>query len=267
MRINDPSSSIPNLAGQSTQARLKASLQKLSTGLRINRASDDAAGLSVSESLRSQIRGGQTAENNTGDALSMLRIAEGGGQQITETLQRMRELALQASNGTYSAKDRSAMQSEYAALASEISDVAAGTTYNGIPLLNAKTPATFQIGTDGTKTGKLDVRTGTGLDPSALGDLSSAGSARGAVKSIDGALSQILSNRSGIGAAMNRLTSASDQLAGFDAATSAAESQIRDTDYAQEAMALASAKILDQAALAMSAQSNMLPANILNLLR
>jgi len=128
-----------------TNRAMQKSLEKLSTGLRINRASDDAAGLSVSEGLRTQIRGSKMASRNATDALAMLQIAEAGTQQITDSLQRMRELAIQSANGTYANTERSYINQEFQALASEISRIALAVSYNGIPLLAGTTPFSFQI--------------------------------------------------------------------------------------------------------------------------
>ena len=133
-----------------TNTAMKNSLEKLSTGLRINRASDDAAGLSVSEGLRSQIRGSQMAQRNANDGLAMLQIAESGTSQITDSLQRMRELAVQAANGTYSNTDRGYINQEYAALASEITRIAQSTSYNGVALLSTSSAFSFQISSAST---------------------------------------------------------------------------------------------------------------------
>lgn len=263
MRIQDtPRAATPNSANQ---ARLRSSLEKLSTGLRINRASDDAAGLSLSEGLRQQIRGSQMADSNASNALAMLQIADSGSQQMTDALGRMRELALQAANGTYNTNDRKAMDLEYQALASEVSSIAQSTSYNGIPLLNGQ-PMQFQVGSSGSSTDSLSVGGASLPSISSLGGIASQASAQGATSALDQYIQSVSSMRSSIGSSMNRLSVASSNLGSFAASAAEAESRIRNTDYAQEAMELARGMILNQSSNAMIAQANQVPKGVLSLL-
>ena len=218
------------------------SLEKLSTGLRINRAADDAAGLSVSEGLRSQIRGSNTAQRNANDALAMLQIAESGTQEITNSLQRMRELAIQASNGTYTNTDRDYIQAEFTQLKCEITRIAQATTYNGVKLLDVGSAAStfsFQISASGpgeaaeASTISFSVKkdlAGT-LD---LGQVSGQSLAQGAITKIDNVLTSVLSMRADIGASMNRLEKTVSNLGVMVTNMTDAESRIRDTDFASE---------------------------------
>lgn len=264
MRIQDSlhAGSTPNRANQ---ARLRSSLEQLSTGLRINRASDDAAGLALSEGLRQQIRGSQMADANTSNGLAMLQIADSGSQQMSDTLGRMRELAIQAANGTYNANDRKAMNAEYQALASEVGSIAESTSYNGIPLLNGKA-VQFQVGSSAGAADKLSFGGASIPSVSTLGGLASQSSAQQATSAIDDYLQSVNQMRSTIGSTMNRLSVASSNLGSFTASATDAESRIRDTDYAQQAMELARGMILNKSSMAMIAQANQVPRGVLSLL-
>jgi flagellin len=251
-----------------TGTDMQKSLEKLSTGLRINRAADDAAGLSVSEGLRSQIRGSSMAQRNANDGLAMLQIAESGTQQITDSLQRMRELAVQSSNGTYTNTDRGYIAAEYNALASEINRIASATTYNGIQLLSTTTAFSFQISaasTGGSSTiGFTPINLSTGLS---FGGVSLQTSASTAIASIDNILSSVLSLRSNIGSTMNRLTTTVSNLGDMVTNLTDAESRIRDTDFASETMEFTRNQILTQSAQSMLSQANQLPSAVLSLLQ
>ncbi|HNY30487.1 MAG TPA: flagellin [Fibrobacteria bacterium] len=263
MRIQDVlNAGTPNRANQ---ARLRSSLEQLSTGLRINRASDDAAGLSLSEGLRQQIRGSQMAESNTSSALAMLQIAESGGQQMTDALGRMRELAIQAANGTYNANDRKAMDAEYQALASEVGAIAKSTSYNGIPLLDGRS-VQFQVGASAGPAQQLSFGGASTPSLSTLGGLGSQSSAQSATSAIDDYLKSVNQMRSSIGSTMNRLSVASSNLGSYSASATDAESRIRDTEYATQAMELARGLILNSSSQAMIAQANQVPKGVLNLL-
>lgn len=267
MLINDNSSALGiQNASRLNQQRIRSSLFKLATGLRINSASDDAAGLASSETLRAQIRGSQMAQTNSNDALAMLQIADSGGQQISDVLQRMRELAIQSSNSTYSAADRSAMQSEYASLASEVSAISQGTTYNGQNLLSGQQKFSFQVGDSAQGTSVLNVSTNALSSAPSFGDVSNPSSAQGAIGSIDSLMRSVMAMRSGLGASMNRLSAASTNLGNDIAATTDAESRIRDTDFAQETTQLALAQILNKSSSSMLAQANLLPSGVMGLL-
>jgi len=259
-----------------TGTNMQKSLEKLSSGLRINRAADDAAGLSVSEGLRSQIRGSGMAQRNANDGLALLQIAESGTQQITDSLQRMRELAVQSSNGTYTNTDRGYIQQEYAALASEITRIASATTYNGIQLLSTVSNFSFQISaaaSGGSSTISFSATSAgfsatqnlsTGLS---FGGVSTQSTAQSAISSIDGILASVLSMRSTIGSTMNRLTTTVSNLGDMVTNLTDAESRIRDTDFAKETMQFTRNQILTQSAQSMLSQANQLPSAVLSLLR
>ena len=259
-----------------TNRYMQKSLEKLSTGLRINRASDDAAGLSVSEGLRTQIRGSQMASRNATDGLAMLQIAEAATQQITDSLQRMRELTIQSANGTYGNAERGYIDQEYQALASEIGRIALSVTYNGIPLLASTTPFSFQISAaasgnsstisfSATSAGFSNtVNLSTGLT---FGGVSLQSAASTAIGNIDSILASVLSMRSTIGATMNRLTTTVSNLGDMVTNLTDAESRIRDTDFAKETMQFTRNQILTQSAQSMLSQANQLPSAVLSLLR
>ena len=255
-----------SLAG--TDRNMQKSLEKLSTGLRINRASDDAAGLSVSEGLRTQIRGSDMARRNANDALAMLQIAEAGTQQITDSLQRMRELAIQSANGTYGNTERGYIDQEFQALASEINRIALAVQYNNIPLLASTTPFSFQISAEATGTSStisftpIDLSTGL-----SFGGVSVQSAAQMAIGSIDSILTSVLSLRATVGATMNRLEATVTNLGAMITNYSDAESRIRDTDFATETTTFTRNQILTQSANSMLSQANPLPNNVLSLLK
>jgi flagellin len=268
MRINNANSVWMQAAMSASDKSTSKSLQKLATALRINQASDDAAGLSLSESLRSQIRDSQMSQRNASDGMAMLQIADAGTQQISESLQRMRELAIQSANGTLNDKDRKAIQDEYAQLQQQISGVAQGTTYNGQALLTGgPSGMSFQVAGSG---GGSVISYSTGTDLSAtldVGKIDSAASAQKALASIDKVFQSVMGVRSGIGATMNRLDATSTNLGNAIPNLTDAESRIRDTDFANEIAQLAKSQILGQSSMAMMAQANQMPSGIMNLLR
>lgn len=270
MRIyNNPSAISTQTQLASSNVAMSKSLEKLSTGLRVNRAADDAAGLSVSEGLRSQIRGDTMAQRNSNDGLAMLQIAESGTQMITDSLQRMRELAIQSSNGTYTDTDRAYIQSEFTALKSEITRIAQATTYNGINLLATTSSFSFQVSSaksGASSTISFSVATNLSGDLS-LGSVGSQAAAQTAIASIDSALGSVLSMRSDVGAAMNRLEKTVSNLGSMITNTTDAESRIRDTDFASESTKFTRNQILTNSATSMLAQANQLPQGVLSLLR
>lgn len=270
MRIyNNPSAISTQTQLASSNVAMSKSLEKLSTGLRVNRAADDAAGLSVSEGLRSQIRGDTMAQRNSNDGLAMLQIAESGTQMITDSLQRMRELAIQSSNGTYTDTDRAYIQSEFTALKSEITRIAQATTYNGINLLATTSSFSFQVSSaksGASSTISFSVATNLSGDLS-LGSVGSQAAAQTAIASIDSALGSVLSMRSDVGAAMNRLEKTVANLGSMITNTTDAESRIRDTDFASESTKFTRNQILTNSATSMLAQANQLPQGVLSLLR
>jgi len=256
-----------------TNTQMSKSLEKLSTGLRINRAADDAAGLSLSEGLRAQIRGSEQARRNSDDATAMLQIAESGAQEITDSLQRMRELAIEASNGTYSNTERAYIQLEYGQLSCEITRIANAVTYNGIPLLTTEASFTFQVSALGTGMASTISFSTVRLDDSSSGlDLagsavSSQSLAQMAIGSIDSALNSVLNLRATIGAVMNRLEKTINSLGVMVSNLSDAESRIRDLDFATETTKFTRNQILTQSGTSMLSQANQLPQGVLSLLK
>jgi len=270
MRIYNNVSSVSTQNSLATaNVGMSKSLEKLSTGLRINRAADDAAGLSVSEGLRSQIRGSQTAQRNANDGLALLQIAESGTNEITNSLQRMRELAIQSSNGTYTNTDRNYIQAEFTALKSEITRIAQATTYNGVDLLASTSSFSFQVSSASSGSSSVisfTVATNLSSDLS-LGSVGSQSAAQTAIASIDTALASVLSMRSDVGAAMNRLEKTVSNLGVAITNMTDAESRIRDTDFATETTQFTRNQILTNSAQSMLAQANQLPQGVMSLLR
>ncbi len=253
---------------------MSKSLEKLSTGLRINRASDDAAGLSVSEGLRSQIRGSQMSQRNSDDALAMLQIAESGAQEVVNSLQRMRELALQSANGTYSNTDRAYLQQEYSQLTSEINRIGEATSYNGITLINGSASTfTFQVSASASGTASSSTISFRTLDLATIGHsevvgtVDSQSNAQAAVASIDAALNSVLNLRSNIGSVMNRLDKTITNLGNMVSNLSDAESRIRDVDFATESTKFSRNQVLSQSSQSMLAQAIQLPQGVMSLLR
>jgi flagellin len=257
---------------QGTNAAMAKSLEKLSSGLRINRAADDAAGLSVSEGLRSQIRGDSMAQRNANDGLAMLQIAESGTQEITNSLQRMRELAIQSSNGTYTNTDRAYIQAEFNALKSEITRIAQSTTYNGVDLLSNTSVHSFQVssgksaGASSSSTISFNMSTDLSAADLGFGSVGTQNAAQAAITNIDRTLGSVLTMRSDVGAAMNRLEKTVANLGVSITNTTDAESRIRDTDFASETTKFTRNQILTNSATSMLAQANQLPQGVLSLL-
>ena len=253
---------------------MSKSLEKLSTGLRINRAADDAAGLSVSEGLRSQIRGSQMSQRNSDDALALLQIAESGAQEVVNSLQRMRELALQSANGTYSNTDRAYIQQEFSQLTSEINRIGESTSYNGITLINGQASTfTFQVSASASGTASSSTISFQTMDLATIGHAETVGSvdsqaaAQASVASIDAALNSVLNLRANIGSVMNRLDKTITNLGNMVSNLSDAESRIRDVDFATESTKFSRNQILSQSSQSMLSQANQLPQGVMSLLR
>jgi len=246
------------------------SSRRLSSGLRIQTAADDAAGLGISERLRARIRSYDQARRNADEGIAMLNVGEGALATVSDLLVRMRELATQALNGTNGALDLKNLNGEYRALADEIARIEASATYNGIPLLDgSRATIEFFVGTDAdSETIRID--TDRSLSNTlALGNsrLSNAKQARKAVKRVDRAIDHLSSLRGRFGSVQSRLTSTVQHLSGQFEAASAAESRIRDVDFARETAELTRQQILQQQAIAMIAQGNSQPALVLQLLQ
>ncbi len=256
---------------------LSKTMEKLSSGYRINRAADDAAGLTLSENLRAQIRGSQKALANVQDGINVLNIADGAMAQITENLQRMRELAVQAANDTYDTAQRTAMQSEYDQLALDITRISDATEFNGVSLLNGTAPATaltLQIGPNNTagvdtlNVGGLGVF--ADIDATTLGvgagNLSTNANANTAIGNLDTAIGTVNTRRGLVGAVTNRLEGAANNLMIGIENLSSSESRIRNVDVAAESATLVRNQILQQASAAMLAQANQSPGLALQLI-
>lgn len=271
LRVNTNIASINaqrNLAD--TTQRLQKSLQRLSSGLRISRASDDAAGLAISEGFRAEIRGLAQASRNANDGISLLQIAEGALNETSNLLIRMRELAIQAANGTLGSSERDTIEAEFQDLSSEITRIANVTTFNGIAILNSTTAIVFQIGSQGTSSDTITV-SGVQAGASAIGiastvHVSSIGAATSAIDTIDSAISTVASLRATFGSAQNRLESTIRSLAVALENTAAAESQIRDVDFASETAELTRNQVLQQAGISILGQANVSIQSALSLL-
>lgn len=243
---------------------LNTSLQRLSSGLRINSAKDDAAGLAISERMTTQIRGLNQAARNASDGISLAQTAEGALAEVTNNLQRIRELAVQSANATNSVSDRAALDAEVQTLIAEIDRVAADTTFNDVQLLNAAATLSFQIGANAGET--VDVTT---VDVSAVitGDVTTAANASTMLGAVDTALTTVNTARADLGAAQNRFESIVRSVQTTAENLSASRSRIVDADFAAETANLTRAQILQQAGTAMLAQANAAPQNVLALLQ
>ncbi|MDA9711141.1 flagellin [Luminiphilus sp.] len=280
--------SIAQNALMKNERDMNTAMERLSTGSRINGAKDDAAGLAISSRMTSQIRGLDMGIRNANDAISMLQTADGAMIEVTNMLQRMRELALQSSNGTTTEDDRNYLNAEYANLITEMERIANNTQWNGRSILqgdaNAAGDSTvkFQVGANGGQTVAVD-----------FGDISQSGGATfqafsaaattaaisaqttasaittgtAAVNAIDSAITAVNTQRATFGAAVNQLTYAIDNLASVKVNAEASRSRILDADYAKETSELARTQIIQQAGTAMLAQANQLPQTVLSLLQ
>jgi flagellin len=245
-----------------TSDRAAKSMERLSSGYRINRAADDAAGLAISEKLRGQIGGLGTAQRNAQDAVSLVQTAEGSLNEVHSMLQRVRELAVQYQNGTLSTSDKAAITAEAQQLASEIERIGTTADFNGIKLLDgSKATVSFQVGANdndtiavttaslGNKVGTIDVTTST------------------SISAIDKAIENVSALRGSFGAVQNRLEHTLNNLASYQENLMASESRIRDVDMASEMVNFSKNQILQQAGTSMLAQANQAPQAVLSLLR
>jgi flagellin len=247
------------------QAKLAVSFNRLSSGLRINSAKDDAAGLAISESLKSQVRSFNVAERNASDGISMAQTAEGALGEVHDILGRMRELAVQASNGSLTSSDRGFLQTEFSALQSEITRIQGSAKFNGRQLVNSTAATiTLQVGLDNTASDQIQVTLGgvslaTISGSGALVSGSTASGALSALSTIDTAIGNVSTARATFGAAMNRLETAQSSIQTMRLNLSAANSRIRDVDVAQETSSLSRNQVLTQAGVSVLAQANQLP--------
>ncbi len=272
-----------NVAALNAANKLKANdnaisknIAKLSSGYRINSAADDAAGLAVSEKMRSQINGLNQAEDNAQNGISLVQTAEGGLNETEAILQRMNTLAVESANGVYedgTNTDRGNLQAEVTALISEIDRIAGSTNFNNINLLNgnlATTALTLQIGSDNVEAQQITLNI-SNMTAASLGvaDLSvgTQGDAQSAIDTIKTAIQNVTAQRANLGALQNRLEHASNNLSTMSENLTSAESSIRDVDMSDEYVQYSKNQILSQAATAMLAQANTAPQNVLTLLK
>lgn len=255
-----------------SQMQLNSALQRLSSGSRVNSAKDDAAGLAIAERMTSQIRGTTVAIRNANDGISLAQTAEGALSSMSDMMQRMRELATQASNAT-SSSDLTSLNTEYQDLATELTRTLNATTFNGKAVLAADAGTlTFQVGAGTSADNRIDITT-TDLTGDATvtavtgGDLTSAANARTAMTNIDTALGTLNTQRANLGSVQNRFQFAIDNLQISGENIQSARSRIMDTDFATETANLTKAQILQQAGTAMLAQANSAPNYVLSLLR
>ena len=260
----------------SSQSNLQVSLQRLSSGLRINSAKDDAAGLAIATRFGAQINGLNQAVRNANDGVSLAQVAEGALQEITNNLQRMRELAVQSANGTYTSGDRSSLHKEVSALQSEITRITNAVDFNGVKVLSSAATITFHVGAKATTgTDTVDLATvavasasGTGIG-SALGtslSIATAAAAQSAITMVDTMLDRVSTVRSDFGTIQNRFESVVRNLQNVAENLSASRSRIEDADFAAETATLTRNQILQQAGIAMLSQANAAPQSVLSLL-
>ena len=272
LRVNTNSASINaqrNLA--SITDKLAGNFRRLSTGLRISTAADDAAGLAISERLRAQVASLDQAKRNANDGISLVQTAEGALNEVSSILVRLRELAVQSANGSVSNQDKDTLDQEFQSLTDEVNRIGRSTEFSGIKLLDGSTSSvTFQVG-HGTTAGSdtisvsLDASLSTSLGLNSL-DIGSGGSTSTAITNIDAAINTVSSLRGSLGAVQNRLGSTINNLAVQVENLSAAESRIRDVDVAYETAQLTRNQILQQASIAVLSQANALPQAALRLL-
>jgi flagellin len=272
IRINTNVSSINtrrHLQGSTTA--FNKSMEKLSSGLRINRAGDDAAGLAISESLKSDIRALDQAARNAADGISLIQTAEGSLDEVSNILLRMKELAEQSLNGTLSNTDRGYLNSEFAALRSEIDRISDSVDFNNVKLLDGQGGTVgIQVGIGTTAADSVAIDLSADLDTAHMGLSSSVdtySNAAVAMDQVDAAVSQVVSARGGFGAIQNRLESSIRNINMTSENLAAANSRIRDVDVAQETSNMTSYQILQQAGVAMLAQANTTTGLAMNLLR
>ena len=262
-----------------TQSALATSVQRLSTGLRVNSAKDDAAGLAIAERMNTQVRGMNVAIRNANDAISLSQTAEGALSKINDMGQRMRELAVQSANATNNESDRASLDAEFQALSAEIKRNLEGTSFNGTKLFSALATMTFQVGANNATTDQIAVVTADltkeakltavlgGTGGAAPADIKDAAKSREALGKLDDMLALVNSKRAEFGATQNRFEAVIQTLQVSAENQTAARSRIMDADFASETAALTRAQVLQQAGTSMLSQANSLPNNVLSLLR
>lgn len=269
----------------SSQSSLATSMQRLSSGLRVNSAKDDAAGLAIAERMNAQARGMSVATRNANDGISLAQTAEGALGKVADSLQRMRELAIQARNATNADSDKDSLDKEFGELAKEIQRVLGGTTFNGKYVLgaDASEPQVFQVGPNTTANDEIAVTTpnltedpviqaiagtdNSGTDRGVINATADPAAIAGVIANIDAALNKVNEERATLGATQNRFDAVISNLQVAYENQMAARSRIMDADFASETSNLSRAQILQQAGNAMVAQANQLPQQVLSLLR
>jgi flagellin len=261
-----------------SQSSLQISMQRLSSGLRVNSAKDDAAGLAIAERMNSQVRGMNVAIRNANDGISLAQTAEGALSKVGDSLQRMRELAIQARNATNSSSDKDSLNKEFVELQNEIARVLGGTTFNGKHILGADaTTLTFQIGANTTADDVININTSNMVTDTTITNITSStmaaidanatvGAIGNVIDSLDKAIDLINDTRATYGATQSRFDAIISNLQTAVENQSAARSRIMDADYAAETANMSRAQILQQAGTAMVAQANQLPQQVLKLL-
>ena len=268
----------------SSQMSLATSMQRLSSGLRVNSAKDDAAGLAIAERMTTQVRGMNAAVRNANDGISLAQTAEGGLGKVADSLQRMRELAVQSANASNSGSDKDSLDKEFGELSKEVQRVLGGTSFNGKHMLGAEAgPMTFQVGANTTSSDTIDVTTrnmtvdptittvagtdNTGTGRALIDSSANIATIQGVINNIDSAINTVNSQRATMGASQSRFDSVIANLQVSVENQTAARSRIMDTDFAAETASLSRAQILQQAGNAMVAQANALPQQVLKLLQ
>jgi len=251
-------------------AELSTSFERLSSGFRINRAADDAAGLQITDRMTSQIQGLNQAVRNANDAISLSQTAEGALQEVTQSLQRVRQLAVQSQNGINTSADRLALQKEVSALKTEISRVAQTTQFSGVDVLSGGYSAAFLVGANAGQTISVNLSRTGGFGASGLGltntTVQTAAEASAAIASIDAAISTVGATRADLGALQNRFQSTIRNLSNITENVSGARSRIKDTDFATETASLTRNQIIQQASTTVLSQANQRPQSALSLL-
>ena len=255
-----------------SQNSLATSMQRLSSGLRVNSAKDDAAGLAIAERMNAQVKGMNVAVRNANDGISLVQTAEGALGKVSDSLQRMRELAVQSANASNGTSDRANLDAEFQALNAEVTRVLEGTKFNKIDLLSTATTLTFQVGATTDTTDKIDIDTtdltaGPGLALVTTGDIKTAAFALTAMTNLDLAIDEITTARAAFGATQNRFDAVISNLQVAAENQAASRSRIMDADFAVETANLSRSQILQQAGTAMVAQANQLPQTVLKLLQ
>lgn len=279
MGINSNTASLnAQRSANAAQSSLSTSMARLSSGLRINTAKDDAAGLAISERMDAQVRGMNVAIRNANDGVSMTQTAEGGLATVSNMLQRMRELAVQASNSTNTTGDLSAMDREYQQLSQEIARTVSATQFNGMSILTAGTDMSFQVGANADSTQTItvpatDLTVGSALTEVMAGgagatalDTTAYGNNTANISALDAAIQAVNEQRAGLGAMQSRFDNTISNLQISVENQTAAKGRIKDADFATESANLSRSQILSQASTAMIAQANQAPQSVMKLL-